>query len=63
LASVVVVVLPGAALVATCDAVVKLSGEGKPKYLEWFAALGIVTSLVWIYYEMLEMLSKARRSG
>jgi uncharacterized YccA/Bax inhibitor family protein len=62
LVSIGVVVLPGAVLVSTCDAAVQRATEGKPKYMEWYAALGIVASLVWVYYEMLEALSKGRRS-
>src|ERR1035438_9550889 len=58
LASIGVVALPGAVLVGTCDAAVQRAAEGKPKYMEWYAALGIVASLVWVYYEMLETLSK-----
>jgi uncharacterized YccA/Bax inhibitor family protein len=63
LVSIAVVALPGAALVATCGAVIQRVNEGKPRYLEWYAALGILTSLVWIYYEMLGLLSTARRSS
>jgi len=62
LVSLVIITAAGMVLIATCDAAVQRTSEGKPKYFEWYAALGILVSLVWIYYEMLEALSKARRT-
>ena len=32
-----------------------------PKYMEWFAAFGLVVTLVWLYVEILRLLSKLRR--
>ena len=31
---------------------------GAPKYMEWYAAFGIMVTLVWLYLEMLRLLSK-----
>jgi uncharacterized YccA/Bax inhibitor family protein len=31
-----------------------------PKYMEWFAALGLMVTLVWLYLEMLRLLAKLR---
>ncbi len=33
---------------------------GAPKYMEWYAAFGIMVTLVWLYLEMLRLLSKMR---
>lgn len=33
---------------------------GAPKNMEWYAAFGILVSLIWIYIEMLRLLSKLR---
>jgi uncharacterized YccA/Bax inhibitor family protein len=33
---------------------------GVPKYMEWYAAFGIIVTLVWLYLEMLRLLSKLR---
>ena len=33
---------------------------GAPKYMEWFAALGLMVTLVWLYLEILRLLSKLR---
>jgi uncharacterized YccA/Bax inhibitor family protein len=32
-----------------------------PKQLEWFAAFGLVVTLVWLYFEILRLLQKLRR--
>jgi uncharacterized YccA/Bax inhibitor family protein len=34
---------------------------GAPPYMEWYAAFGLVVTLVWLYIEMLRLLSKLRR--
>lgn len=33
---------------------------GAPRYMEWFAALGLLVTLVWLYLEILRLLSKLR---
>ena len=35
---------------------------GAPKYMEWYAAFGIMVTLVWLYLEMLRLLAKMRRN-
>ena len=34
--------------------------EGLPKQMEWFAALGVLITLVWLYLEILRLLSNLR---
>jgi uncharacterized YccA/Bax inhibitor family protein len=34
---------------------------GMPKYMEWFCALALMVSIVWLYLEILRLLSKLRR--
>ena len=34
---------------------------GLPKHMEWFCALGLMVSIVWLYLEILRLLSKLRR--
>ena len=34
--------------------------NGAPKYMEWYGAFGIMVTLVWIYLEMLRLLSLLR---
>lgn len=33
---------------------------GAPAYMEWFSAVGLIITLVWIYLEILRLLSKLR---
>jgi uncharacterized YccA/Bax inhibitor family protein len=35
--------------------------QGAPKYMEWYGGFGIMVTLVWIYIEMLRLLSLLRR--
>jgi uncharacterized YccA/Bax inhibitor family protein len=34
--------------------------SGAPKYMEWYCAFGITSTLVWLYLELLRLLSKLR---
>jgi uncharacterized YccA/Bax inhibitor family protein len=34
---------------------------GAAKYMEWYAAFGLLVTLVWLYLEMLRLLSKLNR--
>jgi uncharacterized YccA/Bax inhibitor family protein len=31
-----------------------------PKYMEWFSAVGLLITLVWLYLEILRLLSKLK---
>ena len=33
---------------------------GAPKYMEWYAAFGLLVTLVWLYLELLRLLAKLR---
>ncbi len=33
-----------------------------PKYMEWFAGFGLMVTLIWLYIEMLRLLSKIRNN-
>jgi uncharacterized YccA/Bax inhibitor family protein len=35
--------------------------QGAPKYMEWYGAFGIMVTLVWLYIEMLRLLSLLRQ--
>jgi uncharacterized YccA/Bax inhibitor family protein len=32
--------------------------QGAPKYMEWYGAFGLMVTLVWLYLEILRLLSK-----
>lgn len=61
--SLVIVVIAALNLVLDFDFIAKGSQSGLPKYMEWYAAFGLMLTLVWLYIEMLRLLSKfARRN-
>ena len=35
--------------------------NGAPKHMEWYAAFGLIVTLIWLYLEMLRLLAKLRR--
>jgi len=36
------------------------ASRGAPKYMEWYAAFGLMVTLIWLYMEMLRLLGKLR---
>jgi uncharacterized YccA/Bax inhibitor family protein len=34
--------------------------SGVPKYMEWYAAFGLMVTLIWLYIEILRLLAKLR---
>lgn len=34
--------------------------KGAPRYMEWYAAFGLLVTLVWLYIEFLRLLAKLR---
>jgi len=60
--SVVVVIIAALNLVLDFDFVEQGVAYGAPKYMEWYAAFGIMVTLVWLYLEMLRLLSKMRKN-
>lgn len=45
-------------LVLDFDFIEKGASAGIPKYMEWYAAFGLMVTLVWLYLEILRLLSK-----
>jgi uncharacterized YccA/Bax inhibitor family protein len=43
------------------DLIKKGARDGVPKYMEWYSALSLMVTLVWLYFEMLKLLSKLSR--
>jgi len=56
--SAVVVVVAALNLVLDFDFIEAGAEAGAPKYMEWFGAFGLVVTLVWLYIEILRLLSK-----
>ncbi len=45
-------------LIMDFDFIEKQSAAGAPKYMEWFAGVALLMTLVWLYLEILRLLSK-----
>ena len=58
--SVFVVGLAAFNLLLDFDFIEKGSHSSAPKYMEWYAAFGLIVTLIWLYIEMLRLLSKLR---
>ncbi|HVK99921.1 MAG TPA: Bax inhibitor-1/YccA family protein [Dongiaceae bacterium] len=59
--SLVVVGIAALNLVLDFDFIEGGVAQGAPKYMEWYAAFGLLVTLVWLYIEMLRLLSKLRK--
>ena len=53
-----VVVIAALNLVLDFDFIESGVEHGAPKYMEWYGAFGLVVTLVWLYLEILRLLSK-----
>jgi uncharacterized YccA/Bax inhibitor family protein len=58
--SLFVVVIAALNLVLDFDFIEQGAARGAPKYMEWFAAFGLMVTLIWLYIEILRLLAKAR---
>ena len=47
-------------LVLDFDLIDSAARRGAPKYMEWYGAFALMVTLVWLYIEMLRLLSKLR---
>ncbi len=47
-------------LVLDFDFIERGVNYGAPKYMEWYGAFGIMVTLIWLYLEILRLLSKMR---
>ena len=58
--SVVICVVAALNLFLDFDMIQKLSVAGAPKQMEWYGAFGITVTIVWLYLEILRLLSYLR---
>ena len=56
--SVFVVALAALNLLLDFDMIEKGAELGAPKYMEWYGAFGLLVTIVWLYLEILRLLSK-----
>ena len=58
--SVLVVIIAALNLLLDFDMIENGAAKRVPKFMEWFAASGLVFTLVWLYLEILRLLSKLK---
>jgi uncharacterized YccA/Bax inhibitor family protein len=56
--SVFVVAIAALNLILDFDMIEQGAERGAPKYMEWYGAFGLMVTIVWLYIEMLKLLSK-----
>ena len=56
--SVLVVIIAALNLILDFDLIENGVKAGAPKYMEWYGAFALVVTLVWLYLELLRLLSK-----
>ncbi len=56
--SLFVVVIAALNLVLDFDFIEQGAAQGAPKYMEWYGAFGLMVTLIWLYLEILRLLSK-----
>ncbi len=58
--SLVVVVVAAMNLILDFAFIEDAAYRGAPKYMEWYGAFGLMVTLIWLYLEMIRLLSKLR---
>jgi len=58
--SVFIVIIAALNLVLDFDFIESGARAGAPKYMEWYGAFGLMVTLIWLYLEILRLLSKLR---
>jgi uncharacterized YccA/Bax inhibitor family protein len=58
--SLFVVVIAALNLVLDFDFIEQGAAQGVPKYMEWYGAFALMVTLIWLYLEILRLLSKMR---
>jgi uncharacterized YccA/Bax inhibitor family protein len=59
--SLFVVALAAMNLILDFDRIEQGAEMGAPKYMEWYGAFGLLVTIVWLYLEILRLLSKLNR--
>ncbi len=58
--SLFVVIIAALNLVLDFDFIENGAAQGAPKFMEWYGAFGLMVTLIWLYIEILRLLSKMR---
>ena len=58
--SIAVVIIASLNLILDFGMIEEGASRGAPKYMEWYGAFGLMVTLVWLYLEIIRLLSKLR---
>jgi uncharacterized YccA/Bax inhibitor family protein len=61
--SFVIVIVAALNLVLDFDFIEHGASVGAPKFMEWYAAFGLMVTLIWLYIEILHLLAKLQNRG
>lgn len=56
--SLAVVIIATISLMQDYDFILRGAQYGAPKYMEWYGAFGLMVTLIWLYMEILQLLTK-----
>ena len=59
--SLVIVGVAALNLILDFDLIEQAAKQGAPKYMEWYGGFGVLVTLVWLYLEILRLLSLLNR--
>jgi len=48
-------------LILDFDRIEQGAAQGAPKFMEWYAAFGLMVTLIWLYIRILDLLSRLRK--
>ena len=54
----VVIAIAALTLILDFDMIEKGAESGAPKYMEWYGAFGLAVTIIWLYIQMLKLLSQ-----
>lgn len=60
--SLIIVGIAAFNLLLDFDFIENASGRGLPAYMNWYAAFGLMVTLIWLYLEILRLLSRLRNN-
>ncbi len=58
--SAIIIVIAAVTLLLDFDMIEKGAEQGAPKYMEWYGAFALMVTLIWLYLEILRLLSKLK---
>jgi len=60
--SLIIVAVASLNLIIDFEIIAQASASGAPKYMEWYCSFALMVTLVWLYLEVLRLLSKIQRN-